>query len=215
MATLSLGAGAAGLGAALALASQGEPFRILERDDGPGGLGRTDEAIAVARWLESDGSLDALEMTAGSSLSNPMYLFKGDAPLDAFAEVMPQPIKLGVKLVGHKMLREYPYQDGYLLEDARQIRAAVTLPMILLGGITNKDVMDRGMADGFEFVAMARALLREPDLINRMRADSRVRSLCNHNNRCMPTNFTGARCVLADRSSTRSENWGTDAGYVS
>ena len=187
----------------------------LNMDDGvPGGFW-LDEAIAVARWLESDGSLDALEMTAGSSLSNPMYLFKGDAPLDAFAEVMPQPIKLGVKLVGHKMLREYPYQDGYLLEDARQIRAAVTLPMILLGGITNKDVMDRGMADGFEFVAMARALLREPDLINRMRADSRVRSLCNHNNRCMPTNFTGARCVLVDRSSTRSENWGTDAGYVS
>lgn len=187
----------------------------LNMDDGvPGGFW-LDEAIAVARWLESDGSLDALEMTAGSSLSNPMYLFKGDAPLDAFAEVMPQPIKLGVKLVGHKMLREYPYQDGYLLEDARQIRAAVTLPMILLGGITNKDVMDRGMADGFEFVAMARALLREPDLINRMQADSRVRSLCNHNNRCMPTNFTGARCVLVDRSSTRSENWGTDAGYVS
>lgn len=187
----------------------------LNMDDGvPGGFW-LDEAIAVAQWLESDGSLDALEMTAGSSLSNPMYLFKGDAPLDAFAEVMPQPIKLGVKLVGHKMLREYPYQDGYLLEDARQIRAAVKLPMILLGGITNKDVMDRGMADGFEFVAMARALLREPDLINRMRADARVRSLCNHNNRCMPTNFTGARCVLVDRSSTRSENWGTDAGYVS
>ncbi|GAB3697826.1 hypothetical protein GCM10027597_59880 [Saccharopolyspora tripterygii] len=184
-------------------------------DDGVSGGFWLDEAIAVAQWLESDGSLDALEMTAGSSLSNPMYLFKGDAPLDAFAEVMPQPIKLGAKLVGHRMLREYPYQDGYLLEDARQIRAAVKLPMILLGGITNKDVIDRGMADGFEFVAMARALLREPDLINRMRADSSVRSLCNHNNRCMPTNFTGARCVLVDRSSTRSESWGTDAGYVS
>lgn len=35
------------------------------------------EALQVARWLEEDGSLDALEMTAGSSLLNPMYLFKG------------------------------------------------------------------------------------------------------------------------------------------
>ncbi|MDA3644482.1 NADH:flavin oxidoreductase [Saccharopolyspora indica] len=187
----------------------------LNMDDGvPGGFW-LDEAIAVAQWLESDGSVDALEMTAGSSLSNPMYLFKGDAPLDAFAEVMPQPIKLGVKLLGRTMLREYPYQDGYLLDDARQIRAAVKLPMILLGGITNKAVMDRGMAEGFEFVAMARALLREPDLINRIEADPGVRSLCNHNNRCMPTNFTGARCVLVDRSSPRSQTWGTDAGYVS
>ncbi|SDX66233.1 2,4-dienoyl-CoA reductase [Saccharopolyspora shandongensis] len=187
----------------------------MNMDDGvPGGFW-LDEAIAVTRWLESDGTVDALEMTAGSSLSNPMYLFKGDAPLEAFADVMPQPIKLGVKLVGNKVLREYPYRDGYLLEDARQIRAAVKLPMILLGGITNREIMDRAMAGGFEFVAMARALLREPDLVNRIEADAGVRSLCNHNNRCMPTNFTGTRCVLVDRSTTRSETWGTDAGYVS
>ncbi|MEU5846156.1 NADH:flavin oxidoreductase [Saccharopolyspora shandongensis] len=187
----------------------------MNMDDGvPGGFW-LDEAIAVTRWLESDGTVDALEMTAGSSLSNPMYLFKGDAPLEAFADVMPQPIKLGVKLVGNKVLREYPYRDGYLLEDARQIRAAVKLPMILLGGITNREIMDRAMAGGFEFVAMARALLREPDLVNRIEADAGVRSLCNHNNRCMPTNFTGTRCVLVDRSTTRSATWGTDAGYVS
>ncbi|MEV5542757.1 NADH:flavin oxidoreductase [Saccharopolyspora shandongensis] len=187
----------------------------MNMDDGvPGGFW-LDEAIAVTSWLESDGTVDALEMTAGSSLSNPMYLFKGDAPLEAFADVMPQPIKLGVKLVGNKVLREYPYRDGYLLEDARQIRAAVKLPMILLGGITNREIMDRAMAEGFEFVAMARALLREPDLVNRIEADAGVRSLCNHNNRCMPTNFTGTRCVLVDRSTTRSATWGTDAGYVS
>ena len=187
----------------------------MNMDDGvPGGFW-LDEAIPTTQWLEADGTVDALEMTVGSSLLNPMYLFKGDAPLNAFAEVMPQPIKLGVRLVGHKMLREYPYQDGYLLEDARQIRAAVNLPMILLGGITNKAIMDRAMAEGFEFVAMARALLREPDLVNRIQADSSVRSLCNHNNRCMPTNFTGTRCVLADRGTTRSNTWGTQAGYAS
>ncbi|TDD50080.1 NADH:flavin oxidoreductase [Saccharopolyspora elongata] len=187
----------------------------MNMEDGvPGGFW-LDEAIAVTRWLESDGTVDALEMTAGSSLSNPMYLFKGDAPLEAFADVMPQPIKLGVKLVGNKVLREYPYRDGYLLEDARQIRAAVELPMILLGGITNRGIMDQAMAEGFEFVAMARALLREPDLVNRIEADAGVRSLCNHNNRCMPTNFTGTRCVLVDRSTTRSATWGTEAGYVS
>lgn len=186
----------------------------MNMDDGvPGGFW-LDEAIVVAQWLEADGSVDALEMTAGSSLRNPMYLFKGDVPLDAFAEVMPKPIRLGVKLFGRALLREYPYRNGYLLDDARQIRAAVKLPMVLLGGITNKEVMDRGMAEGFQFVAMARALLREPDLVNRIQADHRVRSLCNHNNRCMPTNFTGARCVLVDRATTRSQTWGTEAGYV-
>jgi 2,4-dienoyl-CoA reductase-like NADH-dependent reductase (Old Yellow Enzyme family) len=34
--------------------------------------------------------------------------------------------------------------------------------------------MDRAMAAGFEFVAMGRALLAEPDLLNRIQADAAV-----------------------------------------
>lgn len=186
----------------------------VNMDDGvPGGF-RPDEAVAVARWLEADGSLDALEMTAGSSLLNPMYLFRGEAPIDEFAAVMPWQVRTGMRLVGHKVLRTYPYRDGYLLDGARRIRSAVKVPMILLGGITNKAIMDEAMAAGFQFVAMARALLREPDLVNRIKIDPAVRSLCDHNNRCMPTNFLGTRCVLVNRASPRSASWGTDAGYV-
>jgi 2,4-dienoyl-CoA reductase-like NADH-dependent reductase (Old Yellow Enzyme family) len=177
----------------------GEQIAIIAKvnmDDGyPGGFW-LDEAIVLAQWLEQSGAVDALEMTAGSSLLNPMYLFKGEAPLREFAAVMPEPLKTGIKLVGSRVLREYPYEDGYLLEDARQIRSHVTLPMILLGGITNRRIMDTAMAEGFEFVAMGRALLREPDLINRLRDDARTQSLCNHNNKCMTTIYRGTRCVL-------------------
>lgn len=186
----------------------------MNMDDGvPGGFW-LDEAIPVAQWLEADGTLDALEMTSGSSLLNPMYLFKGDVPLEEFAGVMPQPVKAAVRLVGHRLLKGYTYTDGYLLEDARQIRAAVDLPMILLGGVTDRAVMDTAMAEGFGFVAMARALLREPDLVNRLQADAGVRSLCNHCNKCMPTNYTGTRCVLVDRRTTRGAAWGKPEGYA-
>jgi 2,4-dienoyl-CoA reductase-like NADH-dependent reductase (Old Yellow Enzyme family) len=172
----------------------------LNMDDGvPGGFW-LDEAIAVAQWLEAEGTVDVLEMTAGSSLLNPMYLFKGEAPVREFAEAMPQPLRTGVKLVGGRFLREYPYRDAYLLEDARQIRAAVDLPMVLLGGVTSHETMATAMGEGFQFVAMARALLREPDLINRIAADPGARSLCNHNNRCMPTVFSRTRCVLRTSS---------------
>jgi 2,4-dienoyl-CoA reductase-like NADH-dependent reductase (Old Yellow Enzyme family) len=166
----------------------------LNLDDGVRrGLGLP-EAVEVARWLEQDGSLDALEMTAGSSLLNPMYLFKGPAPLREFAAAMREPVRTGVRLFGRVRLHSYPYRDGYLLEDARQVRAAVSLPMILLGGVTGLAVMDEAMAAGFQFVAMARALLREPDLVNRLRADTSVRSACIHCNRCMPTIYRGTHC---------------------
>ncbi|MEV4676295.1 MULTISPECIES: NADH:flavin oxidoreductase [Actinomadura] len=169
----------------------------LNMDDGvPGGLW-LDESLRVAQWLEQDGGLDALELTAGSSLLNPMYLFRGDAPVREFAAAMPQPVKLGVQLVGGKFIRSYPYEEAYLLDSARQFRAALKMPLVLLGGVTRRETMDLAMAEGFQFVAMARALLREPDLLNRMRDEPETRSLCIHCNKCMPTIFSGTHCVLA------------------
>jgi 2,4-dienoyl-CoA reductase-like NADH-dependent reductase (Old Yellow Enzyme family) len=173
----------------------------LNMDDGvPGGFW-LDESVQVARWLEADGNVDALELTAGSSLLNPMYLFTGDAPVREFAAQFPAPVRLAIRLAGSRFLRSYPYREAYLLDRARQFRAALTLPLILLGGITRKQTMDLAMADGFAFVAMARALLREPDLLHRIQADPQARSLCIHCNKCIPTIYTGTRCVLAEPTS--------------
>ena len=137
----------------------------LNMDDGVRGGFGLDEAITVARWLERDGTVDALELTAGSSLLNPMYLFKGDAPVKEFAAAFPGPLRPAIRIFGKKLIRPYPYRDAYLLEGSRKVRDAVKLPLILLGGITSKQVMDQAMAEGFQFVAMGRALLMEPDLL--------------------------------------------------
>lgn len=170
----------------------------LNMDDGvPGGIW-LDESLRLARWLQDDGTVDALELTAGSSLLNPMYLFRGGAPLRDFAATFPQPQRLGVLTLGGRFLIEYPYQEAYLLDSARQFRAALDLPLILLGGISDLATAQRAMAEGFDFVAMGRALLREPDLINRYRDGTSSTSLCVHCNRCMPTIYTGTRCVLVD-----------------
>ncbi|MFB7512820.1 NADH:flavin oxidoreductase [Streptomyces sp. NPDC056144] len=169
-------------------------------DDGVRGGFRLDESLQVASWLQEDGTVDALELTAGSSLLNPMYLFRGDAPLREFAAAMPRHLRLGIRLAGGRFLRSYPYEEAYLLDSARQFRAALTLPLILLGGISTRPTMDLAMAEGFEFVAMARALLREPDLPNRLRKDPATPSLCTHCNKCMPTIFSGTHCVLAPRA---------------
>ncbi|WP_329817022.1 hypothetical protein [Streptomyces sp. JV185] len=45
--------------------------------------------------------------------------------------------------------------------------------------------------------AMARALLREPDLVNHMGEQPGVRSLCIHCNQCMPTICTGTHRPIA------------------
>lgn len=168
----------------------------LNMADGiPGGIS-LEESIPFAKMLEQDGHLDALELTAGSSLLNPMFLFRGDVPLKEFAVNFKQPIKLGLQLFGRFFLRTYAYEEAYLLEMARQVRAEVKMPLVLLGGITNRQTMDMAMAEGFEYVAMGRALLREPDLLKRIAADAATRSGCTHCNQCMPTIYHGTNCVL-------------------
>ncbi|WP_041307657.1 NADH:flavin oxidoreductase [Mycolicibacterium vanbaalenii] len=167
----------------------------LNMSDGVRGGIPLEESLQTAKWLEEDGGLDALELTAGSSLLNPMFLFRGGAPVKEFAGAFKPPLSWGIRMTGKKFMREYPYQEAYLMRDAKKFRDELKLPLILLGGITNRDTMDRAMAEGFDFVAMGRALLAEPDLLNRIQADSSVKSICDHCNLCMPTIYSHTYCV--------------------
>ena len=170
----------------------------LNMTDGvPGGLA-PDDALAIAGMLEADGALDALELTGGSSLANPMYLFRGDVPLSEFTATLPRALRLGFRLFGRRFLKSYPFEEAYFLPLARRFRDALGIPLILLGGINRLETIRSALDEGFAFVAMARALLREPDLIDRMRAGSSLEALCIHCNKCMPTIYTGTRCVLIE-----------------
>jgi 2,4-dienoyl-CoA reductase-like NADH-dependent reductase (Old Yellow Enzyme family) len=185
-----------------AVEKEGTPIAVtakLNMSDGVRGGISTEESLQTAKWLEDDGGLDAIELTAGSSLVNPMYLFRGDAPVEQFANAFRPPLRWGIRMTGKKFFREYPYREAYLLRDAKLFRAELKMPLILLGGITNRDTMDLAMAEGFDFVAMGRALLAEPDLINRIQADGdahSVRSACTHCNQCMATIYSHTHCVV-------------------
>jgi 2,4-dienoyl-CoA reductase-like NADH-dependent reductase (Old Yellow Enzyme family) len=164
-------------------------------DGYPGGIW-LEESLEAASLIESDGVLDAIELTGGSSLKNPMYLFKGDAPIEEMAKAFPQPLRTGFKLMGSRFLPSYPFEEAYFLPFARQFRETLSMPIVLLGGINRIETVQRAMAEGFEFVAMGRALLREPDLITRWQQRSRSEGLCVHCNKCMPTIYRGTHCVL-------------------
>ena len=165
-------------------------------DDGVrGGFWLTD-SIPTARLLESDGHLDALELTGGSSLFNPMYYFRGDVPMAEFIASQPALVGLGLRLIGPRMFRTYPFEESFFLPQARQFREALSMPLILLGGVNTMDTVETAMSEGFEFVAMARALLRDPDLVNKFRAEDTREGLCVHCTKCMATIFEGTHCVL-------------------
>jgi 2,4-dienoyl-CoA reductase-like NADH-dependent reductase (Old Yellow Enzyme family) len=167
----------------------------LNMMDGVAGGLRVEESIEVARMLAVDGTLDALVLTGGSSLRNPMYLLRGEAPLHEFSATLPPWLRAGFWLFGKRVMASYPFQEAYFLPHARKF-LGVGLPLVLLGGINTLATMNDAIESGFSFVAMARALLREPDLINKLRAGESQPPPCTHCNKCMPTIYSGTRCVL-------------------
>jgi 4,4'-dithiodibutanoate disulfide reductase len=130
-----------------------------------------------------------------------MYLFRGEAPLREMAAAMPLAVAWLFRLFGRRFLPEYPFEEAFFLPYARQFRAALKLPLVLLGGINRLETVRHAMAEGFEFVAMGRALLREPDLVRRFGAGLASDALCVHCNKCVATIYHGTHCVLVDEAS--------------
>jgi 2,4-dienoyl-CoA reductase-like NADH-dependent reductase (Old Yellow Enzyme family) len=151
--------------------------------------------------LQADGTVDAIELTGGSSLQNAMYFFRGDVPLAEMLETQPVYVRPMMRLIAPRLFPSYPFEEAFFLPFARQFRAALDLPLIYLGGVNRRETVEAVLGEeGFDFVAMGRALLREPDLLRRWEKGDNREGLCVHCNKCMPTIYTGTRCVLVDET---------------
>ena len=166
------------------------------RDGFRGGLELPD-AVALARRLEAGGA-DALVLSGGFTSRTPFYLFRGRRPLAEMIDAEKSRLqKLALRHFGGRVIREYPFEEMFFLEQAREVRRAVRMPLVLLGGIVSRANIERAMAEGFDFVAMGRALIADRDLVHRMRDDPASRSRCTHCNVCVAEmDLGGVRCVL-------------------
>jgi len=179
-------------------------YAKLNMHDGfDGGLTLAD-SIEVARLFDADGTLDAIQLTGGFTSRTPMYLFRGEAPRREMASVQATWYqRLGTRLVAPRLIREYPFEEAFFLPYARQFLDAVRIPLMLLGGVNRLATMDAAIDEGFHFVAMARALIREPDLVSRYQKGAAHEPRCVHCNLCVAETYrpAGARCVLVPATS--------------
>ncbi len=179
----------------------GEGFPIwakINLSDGVNGGIEVEDAAQVAQRLESEG-IDAIEMSGGFTSMSPMYLLRGDRPLTDMIGVEKNDFqKVALRLFGSTIIKEYPFEELFFLEQAKVIRDAVQLPLIYLGGVSSLENMRTAMAEGFDFVALARALIRDPDMIHKIeKGECAYHTDCNHCNKCIAAMDTpsGTRCV--------------------
>jgi 2,4-dienoyl-CoA reductase-like NADH-dependent reductase (Old Yellow Enzyme family) len=180
-----------------AAGSNAAVYPKLNMDDGFRGGLTIDDSLQVARWLEADGSVDALQLTGGHTTRTPFFLMRGEVPLQGMIENQKHWFrKLMFRLLGRRLIRAYPFEEAFFLPLARRFRETVSLPLMLLGGVTRLDTMESALNEGFEFIAMGRGLIRDPDLVKRMQAGELTASRCVPCNQCVvEMERGGTRCV--------------------
>ena len=169
------------------------------RDDIPGGL-ELPEAIEIAKALEREG-VDALVLSGGFVSRSPFYLLRGARPLREMIAVERKPMqRVALRVFGPKLIAEHPFEPLYFLPLAREVRRAVEMPLCLLGGVVSGENLATAMDEGFELVAMGRALLENPNFVRELESGLVERSACTHCNVCIAEmDRDGVRCVLPVR----------------
>lgn len=154
------------------------------RDGFKGGLD-IDDCISVAKEIERLGA-HAIVLSGGFVSKAPMYVMRGEMPIYSMTHYMTQWwLKYGVRAVGKYMIPKSSFRELYFLDDARQFRKELKCPLVYVGGVVSRDNADKVMSEGFEFIQMGRALLNEPDFVNRMKEDEGHKCSCDHVNYCI------------------------------
>jgi 2,4-dienoyl-CoA reductase-like NADH-dependent reductase (Old Yellow Enzyme family) len=170
----------------------------LNMEDGfKGGL-QIHDALAVARWLQADGTIDAIQLTGGHTTRTPMFLMRGDTPRREMTEDDPNRLRRFVMRAGMELVMDdFEFEEAFFLDSARRFLGTGDAPLMLLGGVTKLSTMTAAMDDGFGFVAMGRALIRQPDLVARLENGTAVESPCIPCNQCMAkVGIRPTRCVF-------------------
>jgi 2,4-dienoyl-CoA reductase-like NADH-dependent reductase (Old Yellow Enzyme family) len=183
-------------------AAVGPRFPVLvkmnARDGWRGGL-EVDEAADVARAFEK-ARASALVPSCGFTARTPLYMLRGGVPVKEMVQQQEGLLtKLGMTFFGRMMVQRYHYQPQFLLAEARRIRDAVSIPVGYIGGVESLEQMDSAMAEGFAFVQVGRATVRDPDFVKHLQSGSIEATDCDHCNRCVASmSSDGIRCYCPD-----------------
>jgi 2,4-dienoyl-CoA reductase-like NADH-dependent reductase (Old Yellow Enzyme family) len=75
--------------------------------------------------------------------------------------------------------------EAYFRPLAKQVRTVTDLPILLVGGLRSRNVMEAVLRSGdADFISLCRPLISEPDLPKRLRAGTQNRSRCISGDRC-------------------------------
>jgi 2,4-dienoyl-CoA reductase-like NADH-dependent reductase (Old Yellow Enzyme family) len=151
---------------------------------------RIEEAVRIAQMLEKSGCA-AIEVSCGC-FEDHLYTIRSEKlPAEAVMEYSFQYKKLPgfIKTIAIPLAKTFMIQPKpllkYNLEAAIQIKKAVNIPVIVVGGINNiDDINDIVENINIDFVAMCRPFIIEPDIAGKFKKGTQAKSKCIMCNYC-------------------------------
>lgn len=149
-------------------------------------------AIEVCRLLKEYG-VDAVEVSCGSVQDGMNTMRSKRLPMDAVFKYrepvasMPKALKkmclAGAKLVNPLIPQPRPL-TMFNFPSARQIKKAVDMDLILVGGVANVDDMKAAIDSGIKAVSMCRPFICEPNFVKKLKEGKTTKSQCVMCNYC-------------------------------
>jgi 2,4-dienoyl-CoA reductase-like NADH-dependent reductase (Old Yellow Enzyme family) len=143
------------------------------------------ESIEIAKVIESYG-VDGIVLSSGFVSKAPMAVMRGLIPIYTMSYYMPLWLRYFVRWFGPMMIQQFPFEETFFYENAMKFRKELKCPLVYVGGLVSREGIDKVLDSGFEMVQMGRALVSEPDFVNRLAAEGAgCRSRCDHKNYCI------------------------------
>ena len=166
----------------------GDRIAVLAKinvDDGRSRGAHVEDAIVTAQALEAAGA-DMLVLSGGRNVESNWFTFGSSMNLEAMMRVIGKWTLTGIAVASTaRTAPKVAFKELYFWDYSTQVRSAVSMPLAYIGGVKSTANVAQIMAGGFEGVVMGRALLREPDLINRWQSAPEEPSQCDSCNSCL------------------------------
>ena len=154
-------------------------------EDGFKGGIQIPESIEIAKVIESYG-VDGIVLSSGFVSRAPMAVMRGLIPIYTMSYYMPLWLRYFVRWFGPMMIQQYPFEETFFYDNAMKFRKELKCPLVYVGGLVSREGIDKVLDSGFEMVQMGRALVSEPDFVNRLATEGAgCRSRCDHKNYCI------------------------------
>jgi 2,4-dienoyl-CoA reductase-like NADH-dependent reductase (Old Yellow Enzyme family) len=178
----------------------GDEFPVLVKlnlNDGFAGGWSVEDCKYMLRELEKV-NCTAVMLSGGFTSRTPFYLLRGDVPLkgmirngSSLAE------KITMSLFGPWLVKKYAFNQNFFLNQAKEIRCTTKMPLVYLGGVDSMAAIEEVIRAGFDFIAIGRALIHDPDFLIKLESGQVTKSGCTHCNECIvEMDRGGVKCVM-------------------